>query len=133
MILGHGIDLINENRIEDILNRHGRRFEEKFFSESEIARAKEKYKRSSVYAKCWACKEAFSKALGTGIRDGLYMKDISLQRDELGKPQIQLNERSMTRLYEIFKIGSKVDIHVSIADDFPWIQASVIICEGNKK
>ena len=93
MILGHGIDLINENRIEDILNRHGRRFEEKYFSESEIARAKEKYKRSAVYAKCWACKEAFSKALGTGIRDGLYMKDISLQRDELGKPQIQLNDR----------------------------------------
>ena len=61
MILGHGIDLINENRIEDILNRHGRRFEEKYFSESEIARAKENYKRSSVYAKCWACKEAFSK------------------------------------------------------------------------
>ncbi len=131
MILGHGIDLINENRIEGILKLYGKRFELKYFSENEIIRAQTEPKKSSVYAKCWAAKEAFSKALGTGIRDGLFMKDISLESDKLGKPEIQLNNRSRKKLYEIFHISTKVDIHISIADDFPWVQASVIICQGN--
>ncbi len=132
MILGHGIDLINENRIEEILNRYGKRFELKYFSESEMSRAKIKIKRSAFYAKCWATKEAFSKALGTGIRDGLFMRDISLERDELGKPQIELNDRSRKKLYEMVSGSTKVDLHVSIADDFPWVQASVIISYRNK-
>ena len=131
MILGHGIDLINENRIEEILKLYGKRFELKYFSENEIIRAKTKSKKSSAYAKCWAAKEAFSKALGTGIRDGLFMKDISLESDKLGKPEIQLNSRSRKKLYEIFHIATKVDIHISITDDLPWVQASVIICQGN--
>ena len=69
MILGHGIDLINQNRIKEILRRYGRRFEEKYFSENEIISAAQRNRRVSDYAKFWASKEAFSKSLCTGIRD----------------------------------------------------------------
>ena len=132
MILGHGIDLINQNRIKEILRRYGRRFEEKYFSENEIISAAQRNRRVSDYAKCWASKEAFSKALGTGIRDGLFMKDISLERNRLGKPQIYLNSRSRERVDKIFHKSLSFDIHISITDDFPWVQASVIICENTK-
>ena len=101
-------------------------------SENEIIRAAQRNRRVSDYAKCWASKEAFSKALGTGIRDGLFMKDISLERDRLGKPQIYLNSRSRERVDKIFYKSPGFDIHISITDDFPWVQASVIICENTK-
>ena len=127
MILGHGIDLVNQNRIEAIFNRHGERFETKYFSNIEVSNAKKARMRTSVYAKCWAVKEAFSKALGTGIRDGLFLKDISLVRGKLGKPEIQLNSKSLQKLNELFSQCKNIDLHVSISDEFPWVQASVII------
>lgn len=131
MILGHGIDFINENRISELLVRYGKRFECRYFTKSEMSRAESARNNSSVYAKCWAAKEAFSKALGTGFRDGLFLKDISLDKDQLGKPLISLNKRSKTKLYDVFSGEKLIDVHVSIADDFPWVQASVIICQMN--
>ncbi len=127
MILGHGIDLVNQNRIEAVLKRYGERFEKKYFSDTEVNNAKQARMRTEVYAKCWAVKEAFSKALGTGIRDGLFLKDISLVRGKLGKPEIQLNSKSLQKLNELFSQCKNIDLHVSISDEFPWVQASVII------
>ena len=127
MILGHGIDLVNQNRIDTVLKRYGEKFETKYFSNVEVNSAKKARTRTTVYAKCWAAKEAFSKAIGTGIRDGLFLKDISLVRGKLGKPEIKLNSRSEQKLNELFSQWKNIDLHVSISDEIPWIQASVII------
>ncbi len=127
MILGHGIDLVNQNRIEIVLERYGKKFESKYFSKFEINNANKARMRESVYSKAWAVKEAFSKALGTGIRGGLFLKDISLIRGKLGKPEIHLNSRSQQKLNEAFSEWKNMDLHVSLSDEFPWVQASVII------
>ena len=127
MILGHGIDLVNQNRIDNVLKRYGEKFETKYFSNVEVNNAKKARTSTAVYAKCWAAKEAFSKAVGTGIRDGLFLKDISLVRGKLGKPEIKLNSRSEQKLNELFSQWKNIDLHVSISDEIPWIQASVII------
>ena len=125
-IFGIGTDIVNIKRIKKILKNNGTRFKNKIFSESEINYCEKKRDPGPFYAKRFAAKEAFSKALGTGIRKGINLKNIIIFNDVYGKPKIKL--KGSTYNYFKKKIKSKkYNIHLSLSDDEPWAQATVII------
>ena len=125
-IFGIGTDIVNIKRIKKILKNNGTRFKNKIFSESEINYCEKKRDPGPFYAKRFAAKEAFTKALGTGIRKGINLKNIIIFNDVYGKPNIKL--KGSTYNYFKKKIKSKkYNIHLSLSDDEPWAQATVII------
>jgi holo-[acyl-carrier protein] synthase len=125
-IFGVGTDIININRLKKILKNNGDRFKKKIFSINEIKYCENKKNPVSFYAKRFAAKEAFSKALGTGIRKEIKFKDIQISNDLYGKPYINL--KGGTEKYFKKKIKSKkYFIYLSLSDDLPWAQATVII------
>ena len=125
-ILGIGTDIVNIKRMEKSLKKRGNSFKNKIFSKNEINYCENKKNPSPFYAKRFAAKEALSKALGTGIRKGINFKDIEVLNDVLGKPFIKLKGSTANFLYN--KINrKKYLIHLSLSDDKPWAQATVII------
>lgn len=130
MILGLGTDLIDSRRIEKMMVDHPSRFLEKYFTSEEIKeyRARESAGTHILYlAKRFAAKEAFAKALGTGFQDGLYMKDLQILNKDQGKPVIECLDGALEKL-EQFAHGCKgCKIHLSLTDEPPYAQATVII------
>tara|TARA_B100001123_G_C14803183_1_gene825321 strand:+ start:18 stop:410 length:393 start_codon:yes stop_codon:yes gene_type:complete len=125
-IYGIGTDIVNIKRMDGFLKRNKKKFINKIFSKKEILYCDKKKNPSSFYAKRFAAKEAFSKAIGTGIRNDIKLKNIEILNDDYGKPFIILN--GVTKKYLINKIKSKkYDIHLSLTDDKPWAHATVII------
>ena len=125
-ILGIGTDIVNVQRIDKSLKKFGKNFKNKIFSKSEILYCEKKGNSSSYYAKRFAAKEAFSKALGTGIRKGISFKNIEIFNDTSGKPNIRL--KGAVDIYLRKKIKkNKYNIYLSLSDDKPWAQATVII------
>lgn len=128
MIIGLGSDLCNIERIQAALDRHGDRFEKRCFTEVERAKAaKRPFTRAGTYAKRFAAKEAFSKAVGTGFFRGVYMKDIGVVNAPSGAPTLALTEGAAKRLAELTPHGHEAVIHLTLTDDHPWAQAFVII------
>ncbi len=128
MIIGLGSDLCNIERIQKALDRHGDRFEQRCFTETERAKAaKRPFTRAGTYAKRFAAKEAFSKAVGTGFHRGVYMKDIGVVNAPSGAPTLSLREGAAKRLAELTPPGHEAVIHLTLTDDHPWAQAFVII------
>ena len=128
MIIGLGSDLCNIERIQAALDRHGSRFEQRCFTEVERAKAARRpYTRAGTYAKRFAAKEAFSKAVGTGFYRGVYMKDIGVVNAPSGAPTLQLAGGAAKRLAEMVPDGHEAVIHLTLTDDHPWAQAFVII------
>lgn len=129
MIIGIGNDLVAIERIARNIDEHGKRFIERCFSAEEIARAENRPvgSRASTYAKRFAAKEAASKALGTGFRDGLYLTDIGVLNDAAGKPSLVLSGKAAEQLAAITPPGHKPLIHVSLSDDRDFAQAFVVI------
>ena len=128
MIIGLGSDLCNIERIEAALARHGGRFERRCFTEVERAKAgRRPYTRAGTYAKRFAAKEAFSKAVGTGFYRGVYMKDIGVVNAPSGAPTLQLTGGAANRLAEMVPDGHEAVIHLTLTDDHPWAQAFVVI------
>ena len=125
-ILGIGTDIVNIKRMEKSLKNNNKKLINKIFSKKEIKYCKKKPNKYSYYAKRFAAKEAFSKALGTGIRKGIAFKDIEVFNDTLGKPFIKLKGKSLIFLYKKIKT-KKYEIYLSLSDDDPWAQATVII------
>ena len=125
-IFGIGTDIVNIKRMELSLKRHGLSFKTKIFSKREILYCDKKKNSSSFYAKRFAAKEAFTKALGTGIRKGIILKNIEITNNVDGKPFISLKGNLSNFLKKKLK-SSKYDIHLSLSDDKPWAQATVII------
>ena len=125
-IFGLGTDIVNIKRIEKSLNRHGDNFKNKIFSEKEIEYCDKKKNSSGYYAKRFAAKEAFTKALGTGISRGINLKNIEITNDNNGKPTICLKGNVNKYLKKKLK-KRKYVIHLSLSDDKPWAQATVII------
>ena len=125
-IFGIGTDIVNIKRIKKILKNNGTRFENKIFSKSEINYCEKKRDPGPFYAKRFAAKEAFSKALGTGIRKGINLKNIIIFNDVYGKPKIKLKGSTYNYLKKKIK-SKKYNIHLSLSDDEPWAQATVII------
>jgi holo-[acyl-carrier protein] synthase len=125
-IFGIGTDIVNIKRIEKILKRNGPLFKKKIFSEKEIAYCDSKKNPGSFYAKRFAAKEAFTKALGTGISNGLNLKSIEISNDSFGKPVVNLKGNVDKFLKTKIK-RKKYQIYLSLSDDKPWAQATVII------
>jgi holo-[acyl-carrier protein] synthase len=128
MIIGMGSDLCNIERIAGSLERYGERFENRVFTETERTKARRRpFTIAGTYAKRFAAKEAFSKAVGTGFRRGVFMKDIGVVNAPSGAPTLALTGGAALRLEEMIPAGHEARIHLTLTDDHPWAQAFVII------
>lgn len=127
MIIGIGNDLIDINRVERVLERHGERFIQRVFTPVEIRKSERRRMRAASYAKRFAAKEACAKALGTGMRAGVFWRDMGVVNLPSGKPTMALTGGAARRLEALLPEGHKAVIHVTITDEFPLAQAHVII------
>ena len=128
MIVGLGSDLCNIERIQNSLDRFGERFEKRCFTEIERAKASRRpFTKAGTLAKRFAAKEAFSKAVGTGFRDGVFMKDIGVVNARSGAPTLALANGALAALERLIPAGHRPVIHLTLTDDHPWAQAFVII------
>ncbi len=128
MILGIGSDLCNIERIQKSLDRWGDKFLDRCFTEVERAMAERRpFTAAGTLAKRFAAKEAFSKAVGTGFKRGVFMKDIGVVNAPSGQPTIVATGGAKARLDELAPAGHAVDIHLTMTDDHPWAQAFVIL------
>ena len=127
MILGLGSDLSDIRRIDASLERFGERFTHRVFTEIERARSERKPDRASSYAKRFAAKEACAKALGTGMRRGVFWRDMGVVKMRSGQPTLALTGGALARLQEMTPPGHTAVIHLSLTDDHPYAQAFVII------
>ena len=128
MIIAIGSDLCNIERIQNSLNRYGERFENRVFTDVERAKAASRpFTKAGTLAKRFAAKEAFSKAVGTGFKRGVFMKDIGVINARSGAPTLALTGGAASRLAEITPPGHEAVVHLTLTDDHPWAQAFVII------
>ena len=127
MIIGLGSDLIDIRRIEKTLERHGQRFIDRVFTEVEQARSERRKQRAASYAKRFAAKEACSKALGTGLSEGVFWRDMGVVNLPSGKPTMKLTGGAGLRLAAMLPAGHEAVIHLTITDEYPLAQAFVII------
>ena len=128
MIIGLGSDLCNIERIQASLDRFGERFENRVFTEVERAKAARRpFTKAGTLAKRFAAKEAFSKAVGTGFKAGVFMKDIGVVNMKSGAPTLSLTGGAAARLASIVPEGHEAVIHLTLTDDHPWAQAFVVI------
>jgi holo-[acyl-carrier protein] synthase len=127
VILGIGSDLSDIRRIQASLERFGERFTNRLFTEIERTRSERKPDAASSYAKRFAAKEACAKALGTGMRRGVFWRDMGVVNMRSGQPTMALTNGALVRLNEMVPAGHKPVIHLSLTDDHPYAQAFVII------
>ncbi|MEX0841982.1 MAG: holo-ACP synthase [Xanthobacteraceae bacterium] len=127
MILGIGSDVIDIRRIEKTIERHGERFLARIFTETERVKAERRANRIDTYAKRFAAKEACAKALGTGLRVGVFWRDMGVVNLPSGKPTMKLTGGALKRLKAITPAGYQVQIDLTISDEYPMAQALVII------
>ena len=126
IIYGIGTDIVNIKRLDKSLKKYGNRFRDKIFSSKEINYCTSKKNPAPFYAKRFAAKEALAKALGLGFRKGINFKNIEVFNNKYGKPLIKLKGRALTILKKRVK-NKKYQIDISLSDDKPWAQATVII------
>ena len=130
MIIGIGTDLVDIRRIQETLDRHGSRFEQRCFTDIEQAKAAKRQgveQVAATYAKRFAAKEACVKALGTGFVDDIIMKDIGVVEDENGRPSLVLTGGALARLNTIMPESTRPALHLSLTDEPPYAQAFVVI------
>ena len=128
MIVSIGSDLCNIERIQASLDRFGERFENRVFTEVERAKAARRpFTKAGTLAKRFAAKEAFSKAVGTGFKAGVFMRDIGVVNAASGAPTLALTGGAATRLAALVPEGHEAVIHLTLTDDHPWAQAFVVI------
>ena len=127
MIIGIGSDLIDIRRVEKALARFPGRFEERCFTDVERTKSDRRRRRAESYAKRFAAKEACAKALGTGFRRGVFWRDMGVVNLPGGKPTMELTGGALKRLEEITPADMRAQIDVSITDEYPLAQVTVII------
>ena len=128
MIVAIGSDLCSVERIQASLDRFGARFEERVFTKVEQAKAARRpFTKAGTLAKRFAAKEAFSKAVGTGFKRGVFMKDIGVVNAPSGAPTLELTGGARRRLDALAPPGHAIDIHLTLTDEYPWAQAFVIL------
>jgi holo-[acyl-carrier protein] synthase len=127
VIIGLGSDLCDIRRIQESLDRFGDRFTHRIFTEVERARSERKPDRAASYAKRFAAKEACAKALGTGLRQGVFWRDMGVVNMRSGRPTLALAGGAAARLAAMTPAGWEVLIHLSLTDEIPYAQAFVII------
>jgi holo-[acyl-carrier protein] synthase len=127
MIVGIGSDVVDIRRIEKTLERHGERFLGRVFTAIERKKSDGRRLRSASYAKRFAAKEACAKALGTGMRAGVFWRDMGVVNLRSGKPTMALTGGAAARLEAIVPKGMTPLIHLTITDEWPLAQAFVVI------
>ena len=127
MIVGIGSDLCDIRRIEQTLERYGERFVERCFTEIERRRSDARAGRAASYAKRFAAKEACAKALGTGMRAGVFWRDMGVVNARSGQPTMALTGGAARRLAALTPPGFTARVHLSLTDDHPYAQAFVVI------
>lgn len=127
MIIGLGSDLCDIRRVQDTLDRFGERFTHKVFTAIERERSDKRKQRAASYAKRFAAKEACAKALGTGLRQGVFWRDMGVANQRSGAPSLVLTGGALARLESMTPTGLSAKIHLTITDDDPYAQAFVII------
>ena len=127
MIIGIGSDLCDIRRVEETLERFGARFIDRCFTQVEQEKSERRATRAASYAKRFAAKEACAKALGTGIRRGVYWKDMGVVNLRSGQPTMALTGGAAERLSAITPAGHRAVVHLTITDDHPLAQAFVVI------
>ena len=128
MIIGIGSDLCNIERIQNSLDRFGTRFINRVFTDIERSKAEGRpFTRAGTYAKRFAAKEAFSKAVGTGFKRGVFMKDIGVVNKASGEPTLALTGGARERLDAMTPPGLAAHIHLTMTDDHPFAMAVVVI------
>jgi len=127
MILGIGSDITDVRRIAKVIERHGERFIDRVFTATEQARAERKRNRIETYAKRFAAKEACAKALGTGMRGGVWWRDMGVINLPSGRPTMELTGGAKRRLQAITPEGYEARIDLSITDEGPMAHAFVVI------
>jgi holo-[acyl-carrier protein] synthase len=127
MILGIGNDIIDIRRIEKTLERHGDRFVKRVFTEIERRKSDRRLLRAASYAKRFAAKEACSKALGTGLSQGVFWRDMGVVNLPSGQPTMQLTGGALARLNSLLPPHHTAHIHLTMTDEMPQAQAVVII------
>jgi len=127
MIIGIGSDLCDARRIARVIERHGERFLARIFTDTERARAERRANRVETYAKRFAAKEACAKALGTGLRAGVFWRDMGVVNLPSGRPTMKLTGGALERLKAITPPGYEARIDVTVTDEGPLAQALVII------
>ena len=128
MIIAIGSDLCNIERIQKSLDRWGERFEQRVLTDVERAKGNSRpFTKAGTLAKRFAAKEAFSKAVGTGFKAGVFMKDIGVVNARSGAPTLHLTGGAAARLAAITPPGHEAVVHLTLTDDHPWAQAFVIV------
>lgn len=127
MIVGIGSDLIDIRRIERTLERFGERFTHRVFTDIERQKSDRRKERAASYAKRFAAKEACSKALGTGLSMGVAWREMGVVNLPSGQPTLALTGGAAQRLEALRPAGFRLEIHLTITDDFPMAQAFVIL------
>jgi holo-[acyl-carrier protein] synthase len=127
MIVGIGSDLIDIRRIEKSLERHGERFVRRIYTDIERTKSEGRAARAASYAKRFAAKEACAKALGTGMAQGVFWRDMGVVNLPGGKPTMALTGGAAARLAALLPPGHRAAIHLTITDDYPLAQAFVIV------
>src|SRR5712691_8922559 len=127
MILGIGSDLIDVRRIERAIERHGERFIGRIFTATERAKAEGRVRAVETYAKRFAAKEACAKALGTGLRAGVFFRDLGVVNIHGGRPTMRLTGGAAERLARLMPAACEAQIDITLTDEGPLAQAVVII------
>ena len=124
IIIGNGVDIVENRRIFTAIKK--KEFIKRIFSKQEINDSKNYKNKANYYAKRFAAKEAFLKALGTGLREGIEFKDISVKKSKIGKPSLLLSDKLKKFIYKKFKT-KKFETHVSLSDEKKHSIAFVIL------
>lgn len=127
MILGLGSDMVDIRRIERTLERFGDRFLSRVFTATERSRSDGRANRAASYARRFAAKEACAKALGTGLRKGVFWRDMGVINLPGGRPTMALSGGALARLNDLVPPGKRARIDVTLTDEPPLAQAIVII------
>ena len=127
MIIGLGSDIVDVRRIAQVIERHGERFLGRIFTPAERAKAERRARRVETYAKRFAAKEACAKALGTGLRAGVFWRDMGVINLPSGRPSMRLTGGALKRLHAITPKGCEPRIDLTLTDEGPMAQALVVI------
>ena len=127
MMIGLGIDIIDNRRIKKTIDRFGNKFIEKYFSINEINQLNQKKNSVNHFAKRYAAKEACAKALGTGLAKKINWKDIEIMNDINGKPYINLYNGALRRLKNMS--DKECNVFLSLSDERNYSIANVSIFE----
>ncbi len=127
MIIGLGSDLIDIRRMEKMLERYGQKFIGRIFTDVEQLKSERRAERAASYAKRFAAKEACAKALGTGLKHGVFWRDMGVVNLASGQPTMRLTGGALKRLQDITPSGLYPEISLTITDEYPMAQAIVMI------